>query len=72
MITDPRTTPDARVARILFAVAVAALAHWLAFAEQMRPALYVALVATSLLVPILDLIFPAGRFVWHRPLEANR
>ena len=69
MITDPRTTPDARVARLLFAVAVAAVAHWLLFVEQMRPALYVTLVTMSLVVPVLDRIFPAGRFVWHRSEE---
>lgn len=72
MITDPRTTPDARLARILLAVAVAAFAHWLAFGQQMRPALYVALMAMSLFVPILDLIFPARRFVWRPPMEAPR
>lgn len=68
MITDPRTTPDARLARILFAVAVAALAHWLVFDQQVRPGLYVALIAMSPTVPLLDHMFPAGRFAW-RPLQ---
>lgn len=70
MITDPRTTPDARPARLLFALLVATTAHFLLFVEQMRPALYVTLVAMSLLVPVLDMIFPAGRFVWRRSEEA--
>jgi Na+-transporting NADH:ubiquinone oxidoreductase subunit NqrB len=65
MITDPRTTPDARPARILFAAAVAGLAHWLIFFEQMRPGLYVALIALAPLVPLLDRVFPASGFAWR-------
>jgi hypothetical protein len=46
MISDPRTSPDARLGRFLFAASVASLAHYLAFFMQMRPALYIALIAT--------------------------
>jgi Na+-transporting NADH:ubiquinone oxidoreductase subunit NqrB len=67
MISDPRTAPDARLARFLFALAVALLAHWLAFFLQMRPALYVALIALSPLNPILDRLIPAARFQWTAP-----
>ncbi len=69
MITDPRTTPSARPGRFLFALAVALLAHWLAFAWQMRPALYVALIALSPATLLLDRIFPAGRFAWRDPAQ---
>lgn len=64
MISDPKTSPDARLARLLFALAVALLAHWLAFFMQMRPALYVALVALSPINSILDRVLPAARFDW--------
>src|SRR5215468_133744 len=47
MISDPRTTPDSRLGRFIFAASVAGFAHWLAFFVQMRPALYVALIALS-------------------------
>jgi len=67
MITDPRTTPDSRIGRILFAVLVAALCHWLAFFHQVRPALYFGLMAMSLLVPIIDWALPRQRFVWRLP-----
>lgn len=67
MISDPRTTPDARLARFLFALAVALFAHYLAFFMQMRPALYVALIALSPVNPLLDRIFPAERFQWSAP-----
>ena len=70
MITDPRTTPDNRWARIFFAVAVAATAHWLLFFQQLRPALYVALVGLAPLVPLLDRLFPAKAFAW-RPNQEN-
>jgi len=64
MISDPRTAPDSRLGRLLFALGVAALAHYLAFFMQMRPALYVALIALSPLTLLLDRIIPAKRFAW--------
>lgn len=70
MISDPRTAPDSRPGRFLFAFAVAALAHWLAFFMQMRPALYFALIALSPLVLVIDRALPAPRFAWtHHPLQ---
>ena len=69
MITDPRTTPDNRWARIGFAIAVAGLAHWLLFFEQLRPALYVALVGLAPFVALLDYLFPATAFSWRPATE---
>jgi Na+-transporting NADH:ubiquinone oxidoreductase subunit NqrB len=70
MISDPRTAPDSRAGRFLFAFAVAAAAHWLGFFMQLRPALYFALIALSPLVLLIDKAFPAQRFTWtHRALE---
>ncbi|HXW27693.1 MAG TPA: RnfABCDGE type electron transport complex subunit D [Xanthobacteraceae bacterium] len=67
MISDPRTSPDARLGRFIFAFAVALTAHWLAFAMQMRPALYFALIALSPLTFLIDRILPAQRFAWTAP-----
>jgi enediyne biosynthesis protein E5 len=64
MISDPRTTPDSRAGRLIFAVSVAAFGHYLAFFMQMRPALYVALIALSPFILLLDKILPAERFAW--------
>ena len=64
MISDPRTTPDSRPARFLFAFAVAVFAHYLAFFMQVRPALYFALIALSPMTPLLNRIIPAGKFEW--------
>jgi Na+-transporting NADH:ubiquinone oxidoreductase subunit NqrB len=67
MISDPRTTPDSRLARFLFAFAVAATGHYLAFFMQMRPALYIALIGLSPFILLLDRILPAERFAWTKP-----
>jgi Na+-transporting NADH:ubiquinone oxidoreductase subunit NqrB len=64
MISDPRTTPDSRLGRFMFAIAVALLAHYLAFFMQMRPALYVALIALSPATLLLNRIIPGKQFEW--------
>ncbi len=67
MISDPRTSPDSRLGRFIFAASVALLAHYMAFFMQMRPALYVALIALAPFVFLIDRILPAERFAWSRP-----
>ena len=67
MISDPRTSPDSRLGRFLFAASVAVLAHYMTFFMQMRPALYVALIALSPLILLIDRILPAQRFTWKAP-----
>jgi enediyne biosynthesis protein E5 len=69
MISDPRTTPDSRAARFFFAFAVAVAAYYLAFFMQMRPALYVALIALSPLTPLLNRIIPGKRFQWAPTMQ---
>jgi Na+-transporting NADH:ubiquinone oxidoreductase subunit NqrB len=64
MISDPRTSPDSRLGRLIFAASVALLAHYMAFFMQMRPALYVALIALSPFILLIDRILPARRFAW--------
>jgi Na+-transporting NADH:ubiquinone oxidoreductase subunit NqrB len=69
MISDPRTTPDSRLGRFLFALSVALLGHYLTFFMQMRPALYVALIALSPITLVLNRILPARRFEWTPTLQ---
>jgi len=71
MISDPRTAPDARLGRFVFAFAVALAAHWLTFSMQMRPALYIALIALSPFTLLIDRILPARRFAWTAPAERS-
>jgi enediyne biosynthesis protein E5 len=66
MITDPRSTPDSRAGRILFAMAVAGLAAWFIIGPNQRGAPLMALAALGLLTPLLDRALPARRFEWPR------
>jgi Na+-transporting NADH:ubiquinone oxidoreductase subunit NqrB len=72
MITDPKTIPDRRSARLLFAVLVAAVAAWLQFVHFIPQALMYALFFASPLVPLLDRLAPRDRprvrFEWSRPV----
>jgi Na+-transporting NADH:ubiquinone oxidoreductase subunit NqrB len=64
MISDPRTAPDSRAGRLLFAIAVAVVAHYLAFFMQIRPALYIALIGLSPTTVLLNRMIPAKKFEW--------
>jgi enediyne biosynthesis protein E5 len=72
MISDPRTTPDSRLGRFIFALSVALLAHYMTFFMQVRPALYIALIALSPLILLIDKILPAERFAWSPAIEGAR
>ena len=71
MVTDPRSTPDSRTGRILFAFSVAALAHLLMFRWQLREGLFYALIAAAPLTPLLDRAAPAPRFTWSPSLQES-
>jgi len=72
MISDPRTTPDARLGRILWGAVIAAAAIVLRFAFYEPNALVYALVACTPIVPILDRVWPALRYEWPKsPGESN-
>jgi len=64
MITDPRTTPDHSIARIVWAMLVAAVAFYLATFKFINGAPIWVLVFAQPLVPLLDWLFPARKFNW--------
>lgn len=67
MISDPKTTPDSRAGRILFALLVAAGAYYVQF-KLFRPnGLLWSLAAMSLVVPLIDRLLPGPRYDWSRP-----
>lgn len=67
MISDPKTTPDSRAGRILFALLVAAGAYYVQF-KLFRPnGLLWSLAAMSLAVPLIDRLLPGPRYDWSRP-----
>ena len=69
MVTDPRSTPDARAGRILWALGVAALGHLLQFRWQVREGLFYALMGVAILTPLLDAAVPGRRFAWTPQLQ---
>ena len=64
MISDPKTTPDARPARIAFGILVAAGAFYVQFRLFRPNGLLWALFVLTPLVPLLDRLFPANRYAW--------
>ena len=71
MISDPKTTPDSRPGRLLFAVLVACGAYYVQFKLFTPNGLLLSLAGASCLVPLIDLLLPGGRYVWlsHRNLQ---
>jgi enediyne biosynthesis protein E5 len=67
VISDPRTSPDSRLGRFIFAASVAGLAHYMAFFMQMQPALYLALIALSPFILLIDRSCRRNAFPGSRP-----
>ncbi|HZH66201.1 MAG TPA: DUF2330 domain-containing protein, partial [Flavisolibacter sp.] len=64
MVSDPRTSPDHSIARIIWAVLLAAVSFYLAAFEFMNSTPVWVLVIAAPLVPLFDLLFKAQRFQW--------
>ena len=70
MISDPRTTPDSRSGRILFAGLVALEAYVVQFWLFRTNGLLWSLAVCSLAVPLIDLLLPGPRYQW-KPIEMS-
>jgi enediyne biosynthesis protein E5 len=72
MISDPKTTPDRRSMRVLYAVLVACVAAYIQFALYRPQGLILALFLLSPLVPLLDRLSQpprvTPRFQWSKPV----
>jgi enediyne biosynthesis protein E5 len=66
MISDPKTTPDARGARVLFGALVALGAWYVQFRLFRTNGLIWSLAICSPLVPFLDRLWPGARYAWPR------
>src|SRR6185295_5779837 len=64
MISDPRTSPNHPIARIIWAVLIAAVSFYLASFKWKYNTIIWVLVAAAPLVPLLDKIFKAKAFHW--------
>ena len=72
MISDPRTTPDTRAGRILFAALVVGGAGFVQFVLFRNNGLLWSLALFALTVPLIDLLFKGSRYQWHRPVLTLR
>ena len=64
MISDPKTTPDSRAGRLLFAALVAFGGWYVQFRLFRTNGLLWSLAACSLAVPLIDRLLPGDRYVW--------
>jgi Na+-transporting NADH:ubiquinone oxidoreductase subunit NqrB len=64
MISDPKTTPDSRIGRILFAIIVAAGAAYVQFGLYRTNGLLWSLAGCAILVPIIDRLLPGTKYEW--------
>ena len=64
MISDPRTTPNSRIGRILFALFVACGAWYIQFRLFRTNGPLWSLAICSLTVPLIDWLSPAHRYEW--------
>lgn len=64
MISDPKTTPNSRAGRIVFAFLVAVVAYVFRFKLFNPNALILALFIVSFFTPIIDVILPGKLYFW--------
>lgn len=72
MISDPRTTPRHRYARLLFASLVATAAAALTFIFYVPNGPILALVACAPLVPVMNKMMPADIYHWESGGQSNQ
>ncbi len=64
MISDPKTTPDSRAGRVLFAALVAYGAWYVQFRLFRTNGLLWSLATFSLMVPLIDRLLPGSKYSW--------
>ena len=70
MISDPRTTPDSRAGRVLFALLVALGAGYVHFVLYRPNGLLLSLFFLAPAVPLIDRLLPGSRYAWRRASPA--
>ena len=67
MISDPKTTPDSRAGRIVFALVVALGAGFVHFVLFQPNGLLWSLVLSAPITPVLNRLLPGTRYQWQTP-----
>ena len=71
MLTDPRSIPNATIGRILWAIAIALVTLILQDYFYINTAIFWALFIISPLTVLIDMVWSAPRFTWHKWLGAQ-
>ena len=71
MISDPKTTPDSRAGRVLFAALVAFGGWYVQFRLFRTNGLLWSLAACSVAVPLIDRLLPGSRYAWSSRTGVN-
>lgn len=72
MISDPKTTPDSRTGRILFAILAAAGTAYVQFLLYRTNGLLWSLALCSLLTPFIDYLLPGTKYQWSSPNTGSK
>jgi Na+-translocating ferredoxin:NAD+ oxidoreductase RnfD subunit len=64
MISDPKTTPDARIGRVIFAALVATVGFFIQFGLHNSAGIILALILCAPIVPLIDYVFRDHRYAW--------
>jgi len=67
MISDPKTTPNARLGRVVYAGFVALIGFIIQFGFHNSAGIILALIITAPFVPLIDKVFKGGLYHWPRP-----
>lgn len=67
MISDPKTTPDTAVGRVVFAAIVAAIAFVIQFVHYQPNGPILALILSAPLVPVIDALLQGTHYRWEKP-----
>lgn len=71
MISDPKTTPNSRTGRIVYALLITLTALYVQFGLFKANGPLWGLIACSPLVPLLDHLFPGVRYDWSMPTAGH-
>ena len=64
MISDPKTTPNSRLGRVIFAALVATVGFSIQFGMYNAAGIILALILCAPIVPLIDRLLPSGRYHW--------
>lgn len=71
MISDPKTTPNTGIGRVVYAMLVATIAYTIQFVFYEPHGPIIALIIASPVVPLIDFVFNGKAYRWEQPSGRN-